>query len=83
MPRNPRDFKKERKFDSKPSVKKKRAARGRARHKLIKLGKVHVGDGKDVAHKDNNTANNKLGNLSVQSQKKNRSFKRTKGARRA
>lgn len=82
MPRNPRDYQKERKYDGKPSVKKKRANRGRARYRLIKLGKVSVGDNKDVAHKDNNTNNNKLGNLSVQSQKKNRSFKRTKGAKR-
>lgn len=37
----------------------------------------------DVAHKDNNTKNNSHGNLAVQSKAKNRSFKRTKNARRA
>lgn len=45
-------------------------------------GKVHKGDGKDVAHKDNNTRNNAKSNLSVQSKSKNRSFARDKNARR-
>lgn len=45
-------------------------------------GKVRKGDGKDVSHKDNDTSNNKKSNLSVQSKAKNRSFARTKSAKR-
>ena len=59
---------------------KKRTARGKARRIMEKAGKVRKGDGKDVAHKDNNTSNNSKSNLSVQSKAKNRSFKRDKNA---
>lgn len=47
---------------------------------MEKAGLVHKGDGKDVAHKDNNTANNSRSNLAVQSKAKNRSFPRNKNA---
>lgn len=70
------------KYNSKPEQKKRRAQRNAARRKMIKAGKVRKGDGKDVAHKDNNTANNSRSNLAVQSKAKNRSFPRTKTARR-
>jgi hypothetical protein len=50
---------------------------------MIAAGKARKGDGKDVAHKDNNTANNSSSNLTMQSKEKNRSFKRDKNARRA
>lgn len=43
-------------------------------------GKVRKGDGKDVAHKNNNPKDNSSKNLSVQSKSKNRSFARTKNA---
>ena len=76
-----RDYKKERKYDSQPHVKKKRAARNRARRILEKEGKVHKGDGKDVDHKDGNPSNNSRENLRVQSASKNRSYKRTRSAR--
>jgi hypothetical protein len=46
----------------------------------MKKGKVRIGDGLDVAHKDNNPRNNRLGNLAVQSKSKNRSYARTKNA---
>jgi len=39
-------------------------------------------DGKDVAHKDNNTSNNSKSNLVLQSESSNRSFDRTSEARR-
>ena len=83
MPRNPRDYGKERKYDGKPSVKKKRAARNRARYKLEKEGKVTKGDGKDVDHKKplSKGGTNKRSNLSVKSASKNRSYPRTKGAK--
>lgn len=56
------------------------ASRKRARRKMEKAGKVRKGDGKDVAHKNGNPKDNKKGNLSVQSKKKNRSYARTKSA---
>jgi hypothetical protein len=74
-----RDYKKERKYDGKASVKKKRAARNRARRKLKNSG-VNV-EGKDVHHKDGNANNNSLSNLTTKSPSKNRSVPRTKTAR--
>lgn len=64
------------KYNSKPEQKKRRAQRNAARAKMMKAGKVRKGDGKDVAHKDNNTGNNSRKNLAVQSKAKNRSFPR-------
>lgn len=66
-----RDYRKEYdNYHSKPKAKKKRAANNAARSKMAKAGKVRKGDGKDVAHKDNNTRNNSRKNLSVQSKRK-------------
>lgn len=79
----PRDYKKEyQNYHSKPKAKKQRAENNKARRTMEKAGKVSKGDGKDVAHKDNNTKNNSKSNLSVQSKSKNRSFARTKSAKR-
>jgi hypothetical protein len=55
-------------------AKKKRALNNKARRQHPTARK---GDGKDVAHKDNNTSNNSPSNLSLQSHKRNRSFPRT------
>ena len=66
------------KYQSSEKEKKKRAARGRARYKMIKAGKARVGDGKDVAHKNGNPLDNRASNLAVQSRRKNRSYARTK-----
>lgn len=75
-----RDYKKEyREFHGKPKEKKRRAQRNAARNKLEASGAVRKGDGKDVHHKDRNTANNKRSNLAVTSQKQNRGWRR--GAR--
>lgn len=71
------------KYNAKPEQKRRRAQRNAARRKMIAAGRARKGDGKDVAHKDNNTANNDASNLSIQSKAKNRSFKRDKNARRA
>jgi hypothetical protein len=49
---------------------------------MIEAGKVKKGDGKDVAHADNNPHNNSMRNLLVQPPRKNRSFARDKNARR-
>lgn len=72
----------QKKYNAKPEQKKRRAERNAARAKMEKAGKVRKGDGKDVAHKDNNTGNNSTSNLAVQSKAKNRSFKRDKNAKR-
>ncbi len=69
-------------YQGRPEQKKARARRNAGRRLMTKLGKVSKGDGKDVAHKDNNTKNNTKSNLSVQSKSKNRSFARTSKARR-
>lgn len=77
-----RDFKSEYKnYHSKPKAKKDRASRNAARRAMTKAGKVSKGDGKDVIHKDGNPKNNKKSNLGVQSKSKNRSYARTKTAR--
>mgnify|MGYP003348695267 CR=1 FL=1 len=57
--------------------KKNRAQRNAARAKLMKAGKVHKGDGKDVAHVKafDKGGSNKDG-VRVESASKNRSFKR-------
>lgn len=74
-----RDYKQERQYDGRPDVKKRRAARNRARYKLMKEGKVRKGDGKDVDHKKPLTkgGSNKRSNLRAVPSSKNRSFKRT------
>ena len=75
-----RNYKKEyANYHSKPAAKKKRAQNNKANRKMGTYGN---GDGKDVAHQDNNTKNNKKSNLKKQSPSKNRSFSRTKTARR-
>lgn len=71
------------KYNSKPVQVKRRTARNAARRKMIAAGKAHKGDGKDVAHLNNNPKINKSSNLQMQSKAKNRSFKRNKKAQRA
>lgn len=65
------------KYNSKPEQKKRRAARNAARAKMMKAGKVRKGDGKDVAHRNNNPRDNRSSNLAVQSKAKNRSHNRS------
>ena len=67
-------------YQGKPAQKKARARRNAARRKMIRAGRAHKGDGKDVAHKDNNTKHNGMSNLALQTKRKNRSFKRNKKA---
>jgi inorganic pyrophosphatase len=64
-------------YEDTPEQVKNRMARNRARYKLLKEGKVHKGDGKDVAHKKalDKGGSNKDG-VTVQSKSANRSFKR-------
>jgi len=77
-----RNYKKEYKnYHSSSEQKKKRASRNTARAKLVKLGKVKKGDAKDVSHRNGNPKDNKTKNLGVSTKNKNRSFKRTKTAK--
>ena len=68
------------KYNRKPEQKKRRAQRNAARRKMIAAGKAKKGDGRDVAHVDNNPHNNSSKNLQMQSKAKNRSFARNKNA---
>ncbi len=72
----PRDFKAEYKaFHGKPKQVKRRAQRNASRTIMTKkLGKAAI-RGKDIDHKDRNTANMGPKNLRVQSKKANRSRK--------
>lgn len=77
-----RNYKKEyANYHSSPEQKKKRAARGRARYAMEKAGRVKKGDGKDVDHKNGNANDNRKKNLRVLSKSSNRSYARTKTAR--
>lgn len=80
----PRNYRKEYdNYQGKPEQIKRRSNRNKARRKLKKAGRVRLGDGVDVAHKDGNPNNNSTSNLKVASKSSNRSFKRTKKARKA
>jgi hypothetical protein len=48
---------------------------------MIAKGKAKKGDGKDVAHKDNNPLNNNPKNIRMEKKKSNRSFKRTESSK--
>lgn len=81
--KNPKDrykLESSKEYDSRPDVKKRRAARNRARYELEKEGLVHKGDGMQVDHinplsKGGSTARS---NLRVLTTHANESFPRTK-----
>ena len=60
-------------YQGAPEQIKERAARNKARRELMKQGRVHKGDGKDVAHIDDDELHNDPSNWRVESKKKNRS----------
>ena len=71
-----RDYKKEyENYDGTEKVKKRRAARNKARRFLEREGRAHKGDGKDVDHRDGNPHNNDKFNLRVMDASTNRSRK--------
>jgi hypothetical protein len=75
----PRPYKKEyEQYDGTPAVKKKRAARNKARRMMEQEGLVHKGDGKDVDHKQalSKGGTSTRGNLRVKSASSNRSYAR-------
>lgn len=77
-----RDYKKEyANYQGKPEQIKRRASRNAARAEMEKAGKVRKGDGKDVNHRNGNPMVNKKSNLQVESKSANRSYPRTKSAK--
>ena len=83
MPSSPgykRDYKREYAIE-KPERRKKRAKRNAARRKLAKEGRVKLGDGMDVDHKNKNAMDNSKGNLRVQKASTNRSYSRKRNAK--
>lgn len=68
------------KYQKKPEQIQKRENRNKARYNMIKEGKAHKGDGKDVMHKNGNALDNRPSNWKVGSRHKNRSYARTPGA---
>jgi hypothetical protein len=84
VPKAKRNYRKEYdNYHGKPEQRKKRSKRVTARRKLAAEGKVKKGDGKDVDHKNGNALDNSRKNLRVQSKSKNRSYPRTKSAKKA
>lgn len=69
-------------YHARPEQKKRRAKRNAARKMVEKAKGKSFLRGKDIAHSDNNPNNNSKKNLKVQEKSKNRSFPRTKTARR-
>lgn len=75
------DSVRQRAYNSSPEQKKRRAERNASRRKMEKAGKVRKGDGKDIDHKNKNTADKSNGNLRVRSVKANRADNRGTGGR--
>jgi len=69
-----RDYRREYiRYDGTEKVKKRRAARNKARRFMEREGRVHKGDGRDVDHRDGNPHNNSKSNLRVMDASRNRS----------
>jgi len=68
-----RDYRKEYdQYHAKPEQRANRSSRNKARTTMAKLGRVKLGDGKEVDHKNGNPKDNKRSNLSVMSRSRNR-----------
>ena len=80
MPRKVRDYRAEYdKYQGTEQQKKNRAQRNKARRAAMRDGKVHKGDGKDVAHvKAFDKGGSNGDGVRVESRSKNRSFRRDK-----
>jgi hypothetical protein len=78
--KNPADREAYPAYDQKPEVKKRRAARNKARAMLEREGVVHKGDGKDVDHKKplSKGGATTRNNLKAVPASANRSYKRNK-----
>lgn len=75
------DSVRQRQYNSSPEQKRRRAERNRVRRRMLKEGVVQKGDGKDIDHKDKNTANDSRSNLRVRSKSSNRADNRGTGGR--
>ena len=72
-----RNYKQATQYEDTPEQVKNRMERNKARYKLLKEGKVHKGDGKDVAHiKAADKGGTIKDGVRVESASANRSFKR-------
>ena len=81
MPKStPHKLEYQRKYNARPEMVNRREANNAARREMIREGKAHVGDGKDVAHRRplDRGGNNARTNLEVQSRKENRGWRRGK-----
>lgn len=83
-PDGSRDYRREYdKYAGKPKAKKDRAQRNGARAAMVKAGKAHKGDNKDIGHRTaiSKGGTNSLLNLFSQSKIENRSFAKTKDSK--
>jgi|TARA_B110000259_G_scaffold144875_1_gene163211 hypothetical protein len=77
-----RNYKKEyANYHAKPLQKVNRAGRNKARKIVMKTGGAAKAVGNDVHHKNGNPRDNRIGNLSVATKATNRSFARTRKAK--
>lgn len=67
-----KDSIRQRKYNSSPEQKKRRAERNKARRKLMREGRVRKGDGKDIDHRNHNTSDMSSDNIRVMDKSKNR-----------
>lgn len=72
LPNTPGRQAAQKKYNAKPEQKKRRAARNKTRRKLIREGRVRVGDGKDIDHKNHDPSDMSAANLQVQDKRVNR-----------
>lgn len=75
------DSVRQRKYNGSEEQKKRRAERNASRAKMEKAGKVRKGDGREVDHRDKNTANQSAKNLRVRDKSANRADNRKTGGR--
>jgi hypothetical protein len=62
-------------YQGTPQQKKRRAMRNAARRRMVREGRAHKGDGKDVDHKNGDPMDNSPRNLRVMSRSRNRAKK--------
>lgn len=67
-------------YEDTPKQVKRRESRNRARAAMVRAGKAHKGDGKDVEHKNGNPLDNRSTNWRMGTKHHNRSYARTKTA---
>ena len=73
-----RDYQKENEYKARPDQIKKRVERNKARRIMMRLGKVHKGDGMDVDHIKplSKGGANTISNMRVRTKSENSSFPR-------